>query len=535
MPTIPFTSESTTPADIALRGFDIRADPDKFGMQRAQGGQALGQAAEQTAIMFQGLKNETSAKEADIAMNNTVLKQMFDPHTGYLTKQKGDAVSGYQDAFVNMNKAYEDVRKSLPNDEARRMYDSSAVRSLRSFQMAAADHAARENKSWMINTGESRIQNQIDLNAHMVTRPDEFQRGLNTIADEAKQLAELQGMTNQDEVDHMVRHYQSESVGAGVKFLMPTDLVGARGLFEKAQSDGLLDAPHAAAIEDTLRSHEHTKLLMDQSTEAREMMMAERKLHEKQVVNESSMLARLERGQTIPSSELADAVGNQDISPQAFHAIRSFKEDPGTSDSRTLLSLWQKAGEGNLTSDDVWGAQSQLKTSDAVSLMKNVGKERNTVVQHDFQALKGVLSHGIEQGLIRDPSLRDQIAMLWSNAQGEFWERVNKGEKSTDVAEDLRERYLKAQPRPESFPKPKYGDIPIDSADVSAQAKMIAELHKQGNMAEPEYQREMGTLFKYQEYYKIEDAKAAVRAAEKRTTGKPKDQTNEVTGFSVGE
>lgn len=530
MPTIPAPAEvmTVTPSDQPLRGFDINASPAAFGAARAAGLEKVGRAGQETAIYWKGLQNETEAKQGDIKANDAALKYLFDPKTGFMTKMKQDAALGYQDAFKQLDQIFADTRKGLTNDEARRMYDASAVRSLRSFQMAAADHAAREHKSWMIDTAESQIQNKITKNAVFVNNPDMFKQGLEEIAAISLQRDELMGQKDPAEIEKNARHYQSESIMAAVHYQMPTDLRSAREFFQYAQDNNMIDAPHAAAIEQSLQNHEHTKILMENAQHDREEREAQKQLQKKQLQNEAQIYADFQEHKPIDWHEIAEMTRRQDISLQFAHMMEVEARHPGEGSVEAENALWKKFATKTLTVDDI-DSTPHLPSGARSTFYRAVGGEIKEFQQHAYNYMKTALQGGaVEQGQFTNRTDAGDKAIMWSQAQREFWNRVGDGEDPQKAADDIVSRYMKVPPRPSNLPNPRGG--PVENVmQLTERATKLAKGKADGTVGEDEYQTELHILARWREYFdEVERSNIAgvkkATAAESKTMGGAEEQ-----------
>lgn len=210
----------------------------------AKGLETLGAQTTKSALAFLSLQSETQAKEADIRFSTDVNKALSDPQGGYMTKLGKDAATSYGDVDKQLTDLYQQHRQGL-SPEAARMFDQVAVRRLQYAQEQASNHAATENKKWVLQTGEARIQNEVDSSALNWGDDKAFGVSLATIGEEAKDRADLLGEgPEQTAVD--VRHYQSEAIMARVRSAMRADPNLAQGMLNTYADK--LDAPHLAQL-----------------------------------------------------------------------------------------------------------------------------------------------------------------------------------------------------------------------------------------------------------------------------------------------
>lgn len=208
----------------------------------------FGEKQQQATEAFIGMQNETAAKEADIGFSSAVNKTLSDPDNGYLTKFGKDAAQGYGAVDQQVQDLYQQYRKTLP-PQAQKMFDQVAVRRVQNAQEQASNHAASENKKWILGTHEARIQNEVDNSALSWGDDKAFDTSLGTIGEEAKDRASMLGEGPEQEAMD-VRHYQSEAIEARITSAMKADPILAQSMLDKYGDK--IDAPHLARITATL-------------------------------------------------------------------------------------------------------------------------------------------------------------------------------------------------------------------------------------------------------------------------------------------
>lgn len=139
------------------------ASPDAFGAGFARSQQRSGQGLIATgeqlfkiAQIQQGFKNETLAKEADIAATRELLTLQYDPNSGFMAKQGRNAVDAYQDTLQSAAEIRRKWLDELPNEDAKKMFDSAFTRRMEYSMERMASHASRENVSWMNEASKAR-------------------------------------------------------------------------------------------------------------------------------------------------------------------------------------------------------------------------------------------------------------------------------------------------------------------------------------------------------------------------------------------
>ncbi|PRZ51228.1 hypothetical protein BX589_12069 [Paraburkholderia fungorum] len=204
MPQVPVQTTQQVVGEIHPAYDNVSASPDAFGAQVGAATQRVGAAGQQAsdamsqaAVAFQGLQNETDAKQADIALATKLTNLQFDPQNGYGTKLGKDAVDGYQDFQNSVQQAYQDARSSLPNPAAQRMFDNAAVKRVEYSLSSGAQHAAQQNKIWQIGTADARANLELNVAANYYNDDNRFAQAIATVNDEAVQLGELQGWSSE--------------------------------------------------------------------------------------------------------------------------------------------------------------------------------------------------------------------------------------------------------------------------------------------------------------------------------------------------
>lgn len=145
---------------------DVNVDPHGFGssvaaaqMREAEGAEQLANVIQKHQIVRQGMFNETVAKDADVAASTELLDLQFDPKDGFMTKKGRNAVDAYkgvQEAATEIRTKYLD---SMPNEDAKKMFDSVFLKRLQYSMEGLASHASRENLTWMKDTSVARQAN----------------------------------------------------------------------------------------------------------------------------------------------------------------------------------------------------------------------------------------------------------------------------------------------------------------------------------------------------------------------------------------
>lgn len=239
MPMVPTQTTQQDFGQIRPSYDTASASPDAFGAQIGAAAQRTGVAIEQAsdvtakgAIAFQGLQNETDAKNADIQLAAKLTALQFDPKNGYQGKLGKDAVDGYQGFQDAVQQAYQDARASLANPEAQRMFDNAAVRRTQYSLASGAQHASQQNKIWQVGTSEARAQLEMNTAANYYNDDNRFGQAIATIKDEAVSMGELQGWSP-EQVAAKQADYVSKAWMQRITRYAYDDPVGAQGMYSQ--------------------------------------------------------------------------------------------------------------------------------------------------------------------------------------------------------------------------------------------------------------------------------------------------------------
>lgn len=241
MPVVPVQTTQQVFGQVHPAYEGVNASPDAFGAQIGQAEQRMGAAGQQASdtmaqatLAFQGLQNETLAKNADIQLASKLTNLQMDPQTGYGTKLGKDAVDGYQDYQDSVQQAYQDARASLPNPAAQRMFDSAAVKRVEYSLSSGAQHAAQQNKIWQVGTAESRANMEMNVAANYYNDDTRFGQAIATVKDEALQLGELQGWSP-EQVAAKQQSYVSQAWQQRIMRYAQQDPVAAQNMYSANQ------------------------------------------------------------------------------------------------------------------------------------------------------------------------------------------------------------------------------------------------------------------------------------------------------------
>jgi peptidoglycan L-alanyl-D-glutamate endopeptidase CwlK len=205
-----------------------------FGENIGQALKGLGTVTEQAgnemvnrALALQELKNETQAKEAD-AQYMIAVGQKHAEFSSLQGKAAADAYPKYMQDMQDLRKQYRDA---LPNDAARRMYDSSSLSTMGRTIFNGAGHAATQNKVWAANSSKARVDGV--LQSILANPKDDvgYQSGIRSLLSEVDAQADLGGW-GKDQIDHEKAEKISLALAHRIVGLSKTDPIKANQLLE---------------------------------------------------------------------------------------------------------------------------------------------------------------------------------------------------------------------------------------------------------------------------------------------------------------
>lgn len=187
MPKVPYNPvPSVEPQAIPTPNVSINTPPAAFGANVAQAFEGLGKVAEHAgneiwsrAIALQELNNRT---EADAAATDYSIKA-GKAHAEFSALQGKSAVDALDPYYTSLQKQREDVRKTLSNPMAQKLFDSESRGVMARTMFNAAGHAASENKRWVAGTSQARIDQTYEMVLH---DPSTLDAGLRTIEEQIR-------------------------------------------------------------------------------------------------------------------------------------------------------------------------------------------------------------------------------------------------------------------------------------------------------------------------------------------------------------
>lgn len=238
---------------VALPFQRIDASPAAFGAgigeANIHSGAASAASADRsfaTQMALQGLQDETRAKDAATGFSRDLSDLQFNPKTGFQTKLGRDAIDSYPDIQTKVDALHKQYRDGLPNPEAQRMFDASALREAQRSVESMSSHVAQQNRVWMQQSSDARIANMNDIASLNYNDDYRFGQAVATIKDEVQQQGEMNGWAPEQ-----VQAAQSKAVStAWYQRLTAMDVHdpnGARTLYGRVSDQ--LDPAHRAAID----------------------------------------------------------------------------------------------------------------------------------------------------------------------------------------------------------------------------------------------------------------------------------------------
>lgn len=208
MPQVPYSPVPQVQQQVnPVAGVHIDAPAAAFGGASAAGLGHLGQATTgvgdemfKRAIALQQLDNDTQAKQAD----SDYMISAGDIHAKFGALQGQDAVKAYPKYSADLKAERERIRESLPNDMAKKMYDSQSLSTMGRSIFNGAGHAALAQKQYVIGTAEA----QDELYAKAVSDDPKnehlFTQTIEQIKQNRKQIAAAKGIKPGDPQEQLM-------------------------------------------------------------------------------------------------------------------------------------------------------------------------------------------------------------------------------------------------------------------------------------------------------------------------------------------
>lgn len=205
MATVPSYSGGVRQDSSSLPTQRGNASPLAFGGGLAQGLEKLGGVAGNAAdamaahaVEFQRQDNKAATDDGLTAFINQTDARLYNPETGYFTKLGKDAVDGYGETQADLNKLREDISSGLPNEAARRDFDTASRRQLAYSLGDMSRHAAGERKKWMVGASDGKIEAAKNSAAFSAFNDAKFADSLVILEGENRAKGKLTGQSEEE-------------------------------------------------------------------------------------------------------------------------------------------------------------------------------------------------------------------------------------------------------------------------------------------------------------------------------------------------
>lgn len=528
MPTLPaLTGPSIAPAGASGVFEGVDAGAEHFGAFTAQAGQRLGATLERAGDLYsqQAIEHQKNVNESATDAALTSWEGNVRPSVGSFKELRGsDAMNARAGTIEQVESMRKDARGALQNPQQRQMFDAISRRAAARYLDDVEFHAAREAKVWMGDTAVGAITNEVNNSATNWGDNQRFAESLGIIKLKTDKLSQLKGIDPDSDAGRAnVQHYQSEAWTARIRSVMAADPDVARELYD-ANADHL-DAAHRASLDQQITSHQWTKMMRDQTQQAREDRDADKAMRTVQTANLAKYTADTLQGKAPSAGQLADLIRTQQLPVHAAEFLPALakKKTPGAEEDNALavIELHKVLADHSLSVDDktkvISGAVTRgfLKSSTAGSLVdqayRSAAKGDSDEARQDLSSVMHAV--GVPDGMVnmnRDEQRRKAAVLV------EWGDRVTRGaEASKDVRNDLIEKYNPPGQPPVTWPRPKFGAV-NSTQDVQAVAQRTDAAIKAGQLTPERGQAEKENLVRYAQFYqKLDQARAAAAAVRK--------------------
>lgn len=234
MAQVPYSPVPTVePTTQGIQGISPNAPGAAFGTEVARAIEGLGQVTEKAgnelwvrAVALQQLDNDAAAKDADAAF---VLEagNLHAQQQSRLGKSARETLPSYTESIQSLR---EKLGEGL-NPAARKIYDGSTRQTVARAVFSAAGHAASENKRYLVNSSNARIETSTSAALGQQT-PEEFQKGIETVVQEVDQQALYLGLS-EDERNNLISNKTSAAWASRISGIAKTDPYSAEALFKE--------------------------------------------------------------------------------------------------------------------------------------------------------------------------------------------------------------------------------------------------------------------------------------------------------------
>lgn len=497
-----------------------QVSPEAAGVNVAQAAGGLADTVEKHALAFQGLQNETNAKNLDIQYSQALDDLQFNPKNGLLNLKGQAAIDAYPAVHQKVMDLYQQYRGQLASPEAQSMFDQVAVRRATYTQGDMSRYVAQQNQQYIKDVGLGRISQAVNESGLYWNDDSRFARNQATIADEVDQLGQQEGAPP-EKIASDIQHYQSEAVTARVKSVLAVDANKAQDMLDQAGDS--LDAPHRAVLQETIQNHQYTQMMRDNASLQRDELLAQRNLRLTQQDSFAKLAGPIFGGAQPDATTISQAVTNKQITPEMGSFLTNLPATVGrgAEDPTLKVQALTVAGSGAGTIDDVMNLAGPGRFTPATisALVKTTiakqNKEMDAGERGAFSQLRTAMSIGAdEKPLVDIGGVAGARAMqLWSQAQGEWNDRVHvKNEPYSQVLPDILQKYSGSKADfPTWLPQPSLGAITAPE-DIPLVVQRLQQAQTSGRISVDQAQVQAGLIKKYSDFF---DAKAQADQAKK--------------------
>lgn len=236
MPTVPYSPVPSVAASAsATPGVQVSTPIEAFGGGIASAVGSVGRTVEHAgdemfkrAIALQELENDSLAKEADAKY----IIQAGQKHAAFNALEGRAAVQAFPRYMRDLQILRRQFSDAMPNDSARKMFDSASRQTMSRTIFNGAGHAATENKRWAIGASNARVTAAVSDALHNPNDPNTINRGLATIQHEAGFQEAAHGWSGEQR-EVWEQQQTSKLVLERIRGLAPKDPVAAKRFFEE--------------------------------------------------------------------------------------------------------------------------------------------------------------------------------------------------------------------------------------------------------------------------------------------------------------
>lgn len=236
-------------ADIGAAQQDAAGALAGLGRTLAQ----TGDVANQHALAFQELNNETAAKDADNAYQTKLRGLGFgaEGKPGFFATAGQAAFDGSVPTIDEADKIKNEILDGLPNEAARFAAKRSLDARYNSFSESVASHGAQGRKEWMLSTSQARQANAVANAADYYNDPAKINLNIAVAKGEAISQGELLGHSAEQNMLEQ-RKVESDIHTAVIDRMMTDNPLDAQKYYA-SHIDGIVGEQHAK-IERSLKA-----------------------------------------------------------------------------------------------------------------------------------------------------------------------------------------------------------------------------------------------------------------------------------------